>query len=319
MIDVIRGIEKGESIDEKLLLKNIAKKKGKNGHYLDMTFQDSKSDINGKVWDITSDINEFYRKVEVSTPHVVRVIGKANEYNNNIQLNIENIEVSVDEFEVSDFYQKAPVEVEEIIQKINNSINRIENEILNKIAANLFSKYKESFKSFPAAQKMHHAVHGGLAWHTYNVLYLCMCVKNLYGDLLNNDLLISGAVIHDIAKINEMKYENGVVTDYTDSGKLKGHIVMVSQEIREEAIKLDINPDCEEILLLEHLLLSHHGTKEWGSPVEPKIPEAIALASIDLLDSRMGGVYQLMQSTNEGEWSDWSKMFNSQIKKHNVT
>lgn len=166
-----------------------------------------------------------------------------------------------------------------------------------------YERVKDKMESSPAAKLHHHAYYGGLAYHIVRMLELgeFICRQRPF---LNSDLLKAGIILHDIAKPVEMVSEYGMVLDYSNQGKLIGHISMASNWITEAAIRLGVGVESNVVLALQHLVLSHHNLGEWGSPVQPQLPEAVALHYIDAMDAKLQMVEDMLNTTAESE--EWT-------------
>ncbi|QWB99671.1 HD domain-containing protein [Mycoplasmatota bacterium] len=180
------------------------------------------------------------------------------------------------------FYDYAPIKITEIKKDIDKIVDDIENPIIKAITNKIYIKYKNDFYLYPAASKFHHAYISGLAYHTHSMLKLAKGFLKVY-QYLNKDLLMAGIILHDVCKIFEFtSYEN---SEYTIKGKLIGHISMGVNLIHQVAIELGFE-DKEEVMLLEHILLSHHYYGNYGSPKKPNIAEALMIHFIDNIDSK---------------------------------
>ncbi|MBO9607780.1 MAG: HD domain-containing protein, partial [Paenibacillaceae bacterium] len=171
------------------------------------------------------------------------------------------------------------------------------------IVAYCYEKVKDAMQTAPAAKTHHHAYLGGLAYHIVRMLEIgeFICRQRPF---LNPDLIKAGIILHDIAKPAEMNSEYGIVIDYSNQGKLIGHINLASNWITEATVKLGIAPESNVVMALQHLVLSHHNLSEWGSPVQPQLPEAVALHYIDSMDAKLQMVEDMLQTTAAGE--EWT-------------
>ncbi|MFA5692081.1 MAG: HD domain-containing protein [Acholeplasmataceae bacterium] len=197
------------------------------------------------------------------------------------------------------FYDHAPISLTKIKEEIENYLNKIENKILKDITNYVYLKYKAEFYLHPAATKFHHAYVGGLSYHTYTMLKIAENMLEIY-PFLNKDLLYSGTILHDVSKVNEM---TGVDGEYTKEGMLIGHLVMGAIEVEEAALKLNVS-DSEEALLLKHLIISHHGLLNFGSPKKPQIGEALMLWYIDTIDSKFTELGENLKRLKDGEFTE---------------
>ena len=188
---------------------------------------------------------------------------------------------------------------------IENTLNRINNDKIRTIASYLYYNNKDKFIIYPAATKFHHAYVSGLLYHTYRMLLNAEGLVKIY-DYLDTDLVYTGIILHDIAKIYEF---SGVIkTQYTTEGLLLGNIVLGVLMIERAA---NINQIySEEVMLLEHIVLSHHGIPEFGSPKRPMLPEAVAVNMLDDMDSKLTVVGETLDTYEEGEFSQGISVLN---------
>lgn len=190
------------------------------------------------------------------------------------------------------FYEYAPIELELLQSEIEKYLQSINNKVIKDIVNAFYNEYKNRFYIHPAATKFHHAYIGGLAYHTMNMLKMGEDMTKLY-NFLSYDLLIGGILIHDICKVDEM---TGVDGEYTDEGLLIGHIVLGTSKVEEIAKKLGYEKE-EEVLLLKHMMVSHHGQLLFGSPKKPQIAEALMLWYIDTIDSKFQVIGETLDVT----------------------
>ena len=203
------------------------------------------------------------------------------------------------------FYLSAPFDAKEAIGKIEDTLNRIKNDKIRTIASYLYYNNKDKFIIYPAATKFHHAYVSGLLYHTYRMLLNAEGLVKIY-DYLDTDLVYTGIILHDIAKIYE--FSGAIKTQYTTEGLLLGHIVLGVLMIERAA---NINQIySEEVMLLEHIVLSHHGIPEFGSPKRPMLPEAVAVNMLDDMDSKLTVVGEALDTYEEGEFSQGISVLN---------
>ncbi|MGI6781245.1 MAG: HD domain-containing protein [Acholeplasmataceae bacterium] len=216
--------------------------------------------------------------------------------------NIAKIEDILDVDELTKIYRKfytyAPISLKELQKGIEKYLEKIENEAIFNITKSIYEEYKNKFYIHPAATKFHHAYIGGLAYHTLNMLRIAESMLKIY-DYMSSDLLYSGIILHDIAKTLEI---TGVDGEYTNEGLLLGHIVMGVSKIDEVADKLNYS-DLEEVLLLKHMIVSHHGQMNFGSPKRPQIAEALMLWFIDSIDSKFQVIGEVLEETVPGTFT----------------
>ncbi len=203
------------------------------------------------------------------------------------------------------FYPAAPFNPKEAIGKIEDTLLRINNKNIKTIAQYLYYNNKDKFIIYPAATKFHHAYINGLLYHTYRMLLNAEALCKVY-DYLDTDLVYAGIILHDIAKVYE--FSGAIKSQYTTQGLLIGHVVMGVLAIERAA-----NINCiysEEVMLLEHIVLSHHGIPEFGSPKRPMLPEAIIVNMVDDMDSKLTVVGENLSTYNEGEFSQGVSVLN---------
>ena len=196
------------------------------------------------------------------------------------------------------FYVYAPIPMLEIKKGIESYLNQIENPILKDITEAIYEANKKTFYMHPAATKFHHAYVGGLSHHTLTMLNLIAPFLTVY-PYLNKDLLYAGTILHDMSKIDEI---SGVDGEYTKEGQLIGHLVMQTIDIDLIAQRLN-HQDKEEVLLLKHMILAHHGQPHFGSPKKPQIGEALLLWYIDSIDSKFTVLGEVLKDTPEGSFT----------------
>lgn len=287
----------GEQLDGYLLIKQSSKGVASNGKsFLTLQLGDHTGDIEAKLWDS----NQEDEKTFVGSV-IVHVSGDVNEYRGKHQLKIKSIRPTtpLDHVKLADFLQCAPQDPEEMMSKITQFIFEMKNPNIQRITRHLLQKHKESFMEIPAATKNHHEFVSGLAYHVISMLDLAKAIANLYPSL-DIDLLYAGVILHDLGKVVELS--GPVATSYTIEGQLIGHISIMVNEIGITAKELGI--EGEEVMLLQHLVLSHHSKGEWGSPKPPMIKEAEILHMIDNIDAKMNMLDRTLERVKPGEFSE---------------
>ncbi|MCR5787431.1 MAG: HD domain-containing protein [Acholeplasmatales bacterium] len=198
------------------------------------------------------------------------------------------------------FDNRNPISRDVLVDEITSYINKIDNKILFDITNNLINENKNKFYLYPAASRLHHAYVGGLAYHTLGMLKQCDSFIENYS-YLNKDYLYAGCILHDLGKIIEFSgIEN---TEYALEGQLLGHLVIGAEFIHQEAIKLGVEKS-QEVLLLEHMVISHHGQPNFGACKRPQTAEALVLWYIDTLDSKLRVLGEQLDATKEGEFTE---------------
>lgn len=295
----IKDINNLQSFQGLYLIAKSEVKSTKNGKdYLKLTFQDNSGEITGNLWNIEKFHADMYQ-----SGAIVYLSGTRKDFNGIPQVAIDIIRLCTPEEapDASEFRKASPVNAEDIQYKIERSfLENIDNSVLKSIVEYLLNKYHDKFYSYPAAKFVHHAFESGLAFHTVTMLEIASALSKIYTNL-NTDLLFSAIILHDLGKTIELSGIDG--TDYTIKGSLIGHIVLIDEEISKAITELSINEESEEVMLLRHMILSHHGKLEFGSPTCPKILEAEILHQIDNIDARMMMISTALESTKPGEMS----------------
>lgn len=262
--------------------------------YLSMTLQDETGSIDAKLWNASEEqVNTLVKGV------LVQVKGDVIKYNDDRQMKIIKIHLlSNEEKDKIRFLKQAPLSGQFLITKIRNFLKKIDNKKLYQLVNTLFEENIDKLTIYPAASKNHHEYVSGLAYHTYGMLQLAESFCNIY-PTLNKDLLYAGIILHDLGKTIELS--GPVVPEYTLEGKLLGHISISNAMIKETADRLHI--EGEEVTLLQHMILSHHGKNEFGSPVLPQIKEAEILYLIDNIDARMAMLDKALETVEPGSYT----------------
>lgn len=293
----IAQIGKDERFEGYLMVRSSEQRTAASGKmYLDLTLADKTGSINAKMWDGTV--------VPPSQSSVVHVRATGNEFNGRMQLRIERIRAITpgEEIDMSVLVPCAPYSAESMYGELTDTIANVADDEIRAITQYLIDQAGERLMTFPAAKQMHHAQRSGLLYHVTTMLKTAKAIAAVY-PYLNKDLLYCGVIIHDLAKLTEMDADTmGVVRDYTTQGKLIGHLVRGVVDIHIAGKKVGASE--EKVLLLEHMVLSHHGTPEFGSPVSPRFPEAEVLHTIDTLDARLFEMQEALRRTVPGGFSE---------------
>lgn len=292
--------ELDENLDLHLLIQSCQLRTAKNGkHFLALTFQDKSGKMDGKFWDAAEEDGERFK-----SGTIVRLTGKRELYQGQDQLKIFSMYPVNDPLDPADFMESAPLDKDQMIKEFTGFIEKIDRPAINAVVRHVLNTHQAKFFSGPAAKSLHHAFEGGLAFHTLSLLHLSQAVIDFYGRIglsLNPSLLYGGAILHDLGKVRELS--GAVGTEYTLEGNLIGHIVMANEEISKACQALEIDEDQEDILLLKHMVLAHHGHLEYGSPVRPQLLEAEILHALDDLDASITQVSAALDKTTSGNYS----------------
>ena len=293
----LSDIKRDDRFEGYLIVRSAEQRASANGkNYLDMTLADKSGSINAKMWDGT-----------VQPPlagSIVKVRATGNEFNGRMQLRVEKIRAaeSRDQVDMSALIPCAPRDPNEMLGEVVRAADHIADPDLRRITCELLDRAGDKLLTFPAAKQMHHAERSGLLHHTTTMLRAAYAIMSVYPQL-NASLLIAGVIVHDLAKLDEMDADTlGLVSDYSVDGKLIGPIVRGVVNIQLAAEKTKANPG--KALLLQHMVLSHHGIPEYGSPLAPKFPEAEVLNTIDTLDARLYEMDEALSRAIPGGFSE---------------
>ncbi|MBQ3962940.1 MAG: HD domain-containing protein, partial [Erysipelotrichaceae bacterium] len=286
----------GERVNTTLLISQILRGTTNSGSpYLTLTLQDSTKSIEAKLWDIKP---ELEKQLEVGKVYDFDI--EVIKYKNNLQAKVLKVlPVPQSGIDMEEFVFKSPVSKDTLRTNIQEGINMISNEKIAKIVSGILNFYANSVYEYPAAAKIHHNFIGGLATHTSGMIKVAAALCSIYPSL-DKDYLIAGVIIHDLGKIEELS--SPVVTEYTKAGKLLGHISIIDARLLQVGKDLGLE-DSEELLLLRHMALSHHGQMEYGSPVRPETLEAEMLNLVDNIDARINTIDKALSEIKEGEFT----------------
>ena len=286
----------------------------KNGDpFLSITLGDRTGEVEARVWDKVDALSPLFNEGDV-----IHVEGHAGAYRNQIQVTLTAIEVSKDRKTDPDlFLESSPKDVTEMIGALRGVLQEIESRYIKSLVDRFLSdrQFIQRFKRAPAAKNFHHNYLGGLLEHTLSVCQVCRYVIEHYPEL-DKDMMLAGGFLHDIGKTKELRFDR--VIDYTDEGRLLGHVVLGIGMVDEKLTDIKDFPQ-ELAVRLKHLIISHHGQFEFGSPKRPKFLEAFALHLIDDLDAKMNGLGRFMEKDRmEGDWTDFNRLFDRYFLKGRI-
>ncbi|MDO4154669.1 MAG: HD domain-containing protein [Clostridia bacterium] len=272
-----------------LITKSEKKVTAKGKDYLDLTLSDKDGEISAKYWDYNEAVQGQF-----PAETLVKVRGTISQYNGADQFRVERIRkaTDADDVNMADFVRSASYSGEYMYAQLSECVNGFADADFKKLVSYMLEQNKEKLLYWPAAYRLHHALRGGLLMHTLSIVRLCEGVCKVY-PFVNRDLLLSGAILHDIAKLSEFVVgDTGIASGYSVEGNLIGHLVMGARMVDEAAKALAI--PAEKSVLLQHMVLSHHGEPDFGAAVRPLFLEAELLSELDLMDAR---VYQIHDAT----------------------
>jgi len=292
----VKDFIEGEHVTSRLMISNILNGVTNAGApYLTLTLQDSSKSIESKIWDVKPEITKQLEAGKVYEFNLEII-----KYKNNLQAKVLKVlPVPQSEINPEDFAFKSPIEIGVLKSQIQEVLNSIQNPVILKLVNAFLNRYQNEFYQYPAASKIHHNFIGGLATHTCGMLKVAKAICDIYGEV-NRDYLYAGIILHDLGKITELS--SPLLTEYTIEGKLIGHISIMDGLMNEVSKELSIE-DSEEVLILRHMVLSHHGQYEYGSPVLPMTLEAEILTYIDNIDSKINVISKNFEGIEEGEFT----------------
>lgn len=306
----IETLKEGDSISEIFLVKTKNAAVTKNGKpYENVTLQDKTGTLDAKLWEPNSaGIDDF------DALDYVEVTGQVVVFNGAVQLNVKRVRKCHEgEYDEANYLPVSSKNIEEMYKELLELIKSVKTIQLRMLLEDFFVKDEEVIKKFKkssAAKSVHHNFIGGLLEHTLSVTKLCDYMASAY-PILNRDLLISAAILHDIAKINE--FSEFPTNDYTDDGQLLGHIVMGYEMVSDRIKNIPGFPE-KVASELKHCILAHHGELEFGSPKKPELIEAVALSFADNTDAKLETFKEDISRPSESEWR-YSRFIEANIRK----
>lgn len=288
------AIGSGQSHEGFCLIKSVEKKiTAKGVPYLDLVLADNDGEISAKLWDYKESPSNTFEKFDF-----VKVRGSYVPFNDTIQFRVERIRCVLpeDNVRIEDYVPSACLSGEVMLAEVEAVVASFADDELKLLVTKVIEAYREKLLYWPAAKNLHHAVRSGLLMHTLSILRLAKSVCSIYR-YVNYDLLCAGAILHDIAKIEELEVAStGIAGEYTVKGNLLGHLVMGAVNV--DRIGRENGISDETLTLVEHMLISHHGTPEFGAAKLPMFIEAELLSQLDLLDARL---YEMNHAVSEVE------------------
>ncbi len=294
----VKDMKKGLSLEGFYLVKSGNIKVSSNDkQYGDYTLADATGEINAKLWDV-ADPSEC-----PSIGTIIKAKGLVTEWQGMLQLRIDKFRPASEEdsFDIMHIIPSAPENPDDMLSVIKDYVNKIQNNQIKQLVIRVLKKYAPHLRLHPAALKNHHSIRSGLLYHTTTMLKLSDGIMPIY-PFLDADLVYAGVILHDICKTTEIEAtEAGIAVEYTTQGLLVGHIPQGVAAISQAAEEL--GTDEEITYMLEHMILSHHYEPEFGSPRRPMFPEAEILHYLDMIDTRMYDMQNVLESQEPGTFS----------------
>lgn len=309
----IKDIKEEDDIKGCYLVKQKRLATTKTGKpYLNLILADRTGDLEAKVWDKADQLSSLFQDGDI-----IDIKGHAGSYRGNIQVTISGLNGIRGEMDPALFLESTPGNLPEMMKSLWELLSEIKDVHLKSLIDRFLAdkEFVTQFKKAPAAKNFHHNYLGGLLEHTLSICQMASQIADHYPQL-DKDLLVAASFLHDIGKIREFGYELKI--DYTDEGRLLGHLVMGVSMIDEKLVELTKFPK-DRALRLRHMILSHHGEYEFGSPKRPKFLEAFVLHQIDDLDAKIIGLGRFMEKDQQdGAWTDFNRLFGRFFLKGNI-
>lgn len=304
----VKDLIVGNKVDDVFFIRSRRQLKKHDGSkFLIIELVDRSGVILGKIWD---GVDEFY--AETTPGNFAKIQGDVTEYNGETQITILSINrVAEQDVAPKDFIAGSRFDIETMYVELMDYINAIPDSDYRKLLNNIFSNsdISQKFKMAPASTGIHHAYLGGLLEHTLFMLRLAQSVQHVYPEI-DFSLLVAGIIVHDIGKIKEYNYDKAI--SHTDEGYLIGHIVIGYEIVKREIDKIpDFSEDKKQLLL--HIILSHHGQREFGSPTTPKFAEAYLVHALDNLDARLMMYREVTENAQGAKWSDYHQFLETKV------
>jgi 3'-5' exoribonuclease len=284
-----------------VVISKQAKPKKSGDLFLALTLGDRTGHIDAKMWDNVPDHINIFEQDDF-----VKVRGLINRFNGRFQLTVHKLR-SMEENEVDfdDYLPRTTKDIGALWQTLGNFVESFRDPHLKALVGAFMSdpQIEPAYKNAPAAKTLHHAFIGGLLEHVVSLFQLCDLACRNYPEMINRDLLLTGAFLHDIGKLHELSFARSFT--YTTRGQLLGHMIIELEMLHQKLAQLPDFPDRYKVLL-EHLIISHHGKYEFGSPKMPMFPEALMLHSLDDLDSKIESMRAQFQREPEAEWTTYN-------------
>ena len=304
---MIKDFNLNETVTEFLVIRRKDVKEYNEQPFLSLEFGDASGRITGVWWEPDRSAID-----DLEEGMVVKVRGTVGTYRGKNQLRVARMRPAKDdEFDIADLLPHSRFSGDELKARIISFTDRVENGYVKRLMESFWNdeEFFDAYIKAAAGKLWHHAYIGGLAEHSLNVTEICIDMARKY-TYLDGDLLIFGGLFHDVGKLSQYKITSYI--DYSDEGRLIGHISWADHLIASAAEKIEAFPP-KLLMKMRHLILSHHGMIEYASPVVPQIPEAFILFYADEIDSKMGAIERIREKTDAPGWSEFVKLLNRHL------
>lgn len=304
-MQTIATLKEGDWVEEIYLVTAKQISTAKNGvTYLSLKLADKTGEIDGKLWDNADEVAGRFEREDF-----VRIKGMAANYQGTMQIKMKMLDkVDDSKVDLANFLQTSPRNIDDMVKELKTIVSELSNGYIRKLLQDFLSDriFMDMFTRAPAAKTLHHNYIGGLLEHVLELMSLARDVARHFPSV-DKDLVTAGSFLHDIGKVRELSVRKSI--EYTTEGKLLGHIALGYEMVAEKIRAIAGFPE-ELTMLLKHIMLSHHGEYEFGSPKRPKIQEAIIINYLDDLSAKINNFQVTLKKENvsEGSWTTFSKM-----------
>lgn len=308
----ISELKKGQTVESIFHVREKVLSKTKTGNpYLSLRLADRTGEIDGRIWESVTDFSPLFESDDF-----IKVRAEVDEFQGTLQLRILKLRKCQEaEIQLDEFLPKTPRNIEKMFSELKSIASEVHHPFLQRLLLAFFEDedFVKKFQLAPAAKAVHHVYIGGLLEHTLSVVQLILLIGPRYKGI-NQDLLLTGGILHDIGKIAELSFDR--TFDYTDPGRLLGHITLTVEMIDEKIRAIPQFPE-DLAMLLKHIALSHHGEYAFGSPKRPKTLEALLLHQLDDLDAKVNGFLNWIEREKDApsRWTSYHKLFDRFILK----
>jgi len=303
----VKDIREGEPVKDLFLVSNKAVMVSNSGKsYISLSLRDRTGQVECRVWDRAEEIAKRFERDDI-----VEASGNAILYQGRIQLKVHDVRKAEGAADLSEFLPVTRKGIDPLWARLQEFVAAVKDPDLSRLLRRIFPDPPGTdtairFRQAPGGKSMHHDYIGGLLEHTVSVAGICRFLASHY-EGVDADMLVAGALLHDIGKVNELSYEGAF--EYTDEGRLLGHLYMGAEWVASECTKIERFPS-EKTMLLKHMILSHHGELEYGSPKRPKTLEAVLLHFVENMDAKAAAFQDAVETLPDGSrWTDYQRMF----------
>ncbi|HEY5765029.1 MAG TPA: HD domain-containing protein [Candidatus Deferrimicrobiaceae bacterium] len=306
-VKFVKDIREGEPVKDLFLVSNKSVMVSNSGKaYISLSLRDRTGQVECRVWDRAEEIAKRFERDDI-----VEASGNAIVYQGRIQLKVHDVRKAEGAADLSEFLPVTRKGIDPLWARLQEFVAAVKDPDLSRLLRSVFpdppgTDTAKRFRQAPGGKSMHHDYIGGLLEHTVSVAGICSMLASHY-EGVDGDMMVAGALLHDIGKVEELSYEGAF--EYTDEGRLLGHLYMGAEWVASECAKIERFPP-EKTMLLKHMILSHHGELEYGSPKRPKTLEAVILHFVENMDAKVAAFQDAVELLPEGSrWTDYQRMF----------